>query len=435
MKFTVATYGTEGDTRPLAALCRALIDAGHEASLLADAATLHAARALGVPCAALSGDIRQALAPDEALGAIVGQRHGVQATAKALAAIANANTAAWMREVSAAAEGSDALIVSALASFVGLSVAEQLRIPAIGASMIPITPTRAFASPFLRPGVVPQYLNRASHTFVNNMIWRAFRRATNAARVEVCSLAPRRRNWTDHPMLYGVSRTLLPQPADWPEQALVCGQWAPSAGLGGPKGLDADWTPLAKLQAFLEAGEPPIYVGFGSMAGFDRERLMQAVTEAIGGLRALFYPGWSGIDTAALPSNFFVIGDTPHAWLFPRVSLVMHHGGAGTSHSATRAGKPSVVVPFAGDQFFWADRLRRLGVAAPAVDGRAPRKAEFSRAIEFALQGATRARAEELAAAMREEDGLHTAVTAIERWAAAGRELRAVGICPVNAHA
>ncbi|WP_206951007.1 glycosyltransferase [Trinickia acidisoli] len=427
MKFTVATYGTEGDTRPLAALCRALMDAGHGAHLLADAGTLHAARALGVPCAPLAGDIRQALSPGEALGAVVGKRGGAQATVKALAAVANANTGAWMREIKAAADGSDAIIVSALAAYVGLSVAEYWRIPAIGASMIPLTPTREFASSFLRPGIAPGFLNRASHTFVNGMIWRAFRRATNAARADVCALPPRRRNWTDQPMLYGVSRALLPQPADWPEHALVCGQWPMS--IGG----ETDWTPPDALAAFLEGGEVPIYVGFGSMAGFDRERLMRAVIEAIGGRRALFYPGWSGVDASALPSNFCVVGDTPHAWLFPRVSLVMHHGGAGTTHSATRAGKPSVVVPFAGDQPFWAERLRRLGIAAAPVDGNAPEAAAFARAIDFASQQATRERAEALGAEMRKENGLRTAVAAVERWAAAGQELRAVGICPVTA--
>ena len=428
MKFTVATYGTEGDTRPLAALCRALIDAGHEAQLLADRATLHAARALQVPCAPLSGDIRAAVAP-EALGPIVGKRGSARVAVKALASIANANTAAWMHEVRAAAEGSDAVIVSALASFVGLSVAEQLRIPAIGAAMIPITPTHDFASPFLRPGTVPGFLHRASHPFVNHMIWRAFRAATNKARVDVCALPPRRRGWTDHPVLYGVSRALLPQPADWPEHALVCGQWAAHAD-----GSDG-WAPAATLSAFLEAGEPPIYIGFGSMAGFDSHRLVRALVAAVDGRRAVFCPGWGGVDASELPSNFHVIGDTPHAWLFPRVSVVIHHGGAGTTHSATRAGKPSVVVPFAGDQFFWADRLHRLGIAAAAVDGNAPTAAAFARAIDFASLSATRARAEPLAAAMREEDGLGTAVAAIERLAAAGRELRSVGICPVNAHA
>jgi sterol 3beta-glucosyltransferase len=433
MKFTVATYGTEGDTRPLAALCRALIDAGHDARVLADRSTLHAARALGVPCAPLSGDIKQALDPGQALGAVIGKRGGAQATAKALAAIANANTAAWMAEVKAAAEDSDAIVVSALASFVGLSVAEHLRIPAIGASMIPITPTREFASPFLPPHAVPGLLNRLSHTFVNNMIWRAFRDATNQARVKVCALAPRKRNWTDHPMLYGVSRVLLPRPIDWPEQSVVCGQWTMPMHAAAADRADADWTPPAALSAFLEAGEPPIYIGFGSMSGFDRERMARALIEAIGERRALFYPGWSGLDTAMLPSNFHVIGDTPHGWLFPRVSVVIHHGGAGTTHSATRAGTPSVVVPFAGDQFFWAHRLHRLGAAAAPVSGKALTAPALAGAIDFALRPSARARAAELGQAMSEENGLRTAVSAIERWTEAGRELRAVGICPVNA--
>ncbi len=426
MKFTVVTYGTEGDTRPLAALCRALIDAGHDARLLADRATLHAAHALGVPCAPLSGDIKQALDPNEALGSIVGKRSGAQATARALASIAEAHTGAWMREVKAAAGQSDAIILSALASFVGLSVAECLRIPAIGASMIPITPTREFASPFLPPAIVPGFLNRASHTFVNAAIWRAFRRATNAARVEVCALAPRRRVWTDHPIVYGVSRALLPQPADWPERALVCGQWV------APE-VPADWTPPETLARFLAAGEPPIYAGFGSMAGFDRRHLVETLIEAIGGRRTVFYGGWSGIDTSELPSNFCVVGDTPHAWLFPRMSVAIHHGGAGTTHSATRAGAPSVVVPFAGDQLFWADRLNRLGAAAQPVDGKSLNAGALARAIDFASKPATRSRAAELGAAMRAEDGLRSAVAAIERWTAAGRELRSVGICPVTA--
>src|SRR5271165_450159 len=105
----------------------------------------------------------------------------------------------------------------------------------------------------------------------------------------------------------------------------------------------------------------PIYGGFGRLAGFEGRALLGEIIAAVAGRRALFYPGWSGVSAADLPANFLIIGDTPHAWLFPRTSLVIHHGGAGTTHSAARAGAASVVVPFAGDQFFWADRLRQAG--------------------------------------------------------------------------
>lgn len=406
MKFTVATYGTEGDTRPLAALCIALRAAGHQTHLLADAATLASARSAGIPATPLSGDIRQALAPGQALAAAVDRKGGFGQTTRALAAIANANVMDWMREIEAAAVDADALVVSGLAAFAGLSVGESLDIPVIGAGLIPISPTRAFASPFLPPALVPGMLNRFSHRAVNGLLWRAFRHTTNAARARVLALPPRQWVWTDHPMLYGVSPTLLPQPADWPDNARMCGQWE----LPAPA-----WTPPAALADFLAAGEPPIYIGFGSMAGFDRKRLAQVMIDAVGGRRTLFHPGWSGVDAGMLPDNFFIVGDTPHAWLFPRTAMAVHHGGSGTSHSAARAGIPSVVVPFAGDQPFWADRLHRLGIADRPVNGTRLDAKPLGRAIAYADRRDVRARAAELGGRMAAEDGTGMAIAAIEQ--------------------
>jgi sterol 3beta-glucosyltransferase len=401
VKLVVATYGTEGDTRPLAALTRALIDAGHAAHLLADAATLGSAATLGVPATGLPGDFRGVI---RASAELVGRGGGFSDTARTLAGLVNANSEAWLRAIVAAGEGCDAVILSGLASFVGLSAAEFFRVPAISAGLIPIAPTREFPSPFLPPALVPRWLNRASHRLVNRLLWRAFREATNMARATVCGLPARRELWEGHAMLFGVSPSLLPRPADWPTNALVSGQWLPPA---------ADWSPPPALGEFLAAEEPPIYVGFGSMAGFERRSLLREMVAAIAGRRALFYPGWSCVTQADLPDNFLVVGDTPHTWLFPRTSLAIHHGGAGTTHSAARAGIPSVVVPFAGDQTFWADRLRRAGVAPPSVPAKDLRATTLSRAIMLAQDDRTRARAAALGAVMRAEDGLRTTVAAI----------------------
>ncbi len=405
MKVIVATYGTEGDARPFAALCRGLIDAGHEARLLADAATLGSARALGVPTIPLAGDIRRALAADRDVGGVVAKGGGFNATARALAAIANANAESWLRTIVEVGEDCDAILAAGLAAFAGFSAAEVLGAKAIGAGMIPITPTAAFASPFLPPKWIPRVLNRASHAFVNAMLWKAFRIKTNAARARF-KLPPRKAVWADLPILYGVSPALLPAPADWPADVRLCGQWlARSAG----------WTPPPALENFLAAGDAPIYIGFGSMTGFDTRRLMDALIAALAGRRALFHAGWSGADPKALSGNVFAIGDTPHDWLFPRTAAVIHHGGSGTSHSATRAGAPSIVTPFAGDQFFWAERLRLAGVAPAAVDGRRPKGEAFARALDFAASAQARARARTLGERMRAEDGVTNAVAAIER--------------------
>ncbi|MDM0110832.1 glycosyltransferase [Variovorax sp. J22R133] len=411
MKIVVVTYGTEGDTRPLAALCRALMDAGHQVLLLADASTLGSATGLGIPSQALSGDIRTALQPKAKLSGSSGKKGGFTNAAKALAELANANTAAWMREVADATAGCDVIMASALAAFVALSVAEYRGIPAIGTGFIPITPTADFPSPFLPPGLVPRVLNRSSHRLVNELVWRTLRKTTNAARASVCGLPARAHVWTDHPMLYGVSPALIAQPQDWPPNALACGQWALP---------DPQWSPPPELEAFLASGEPPVYVGFGSMAGLDPHRTTEALIAAVDGRRALFYPGWSGVEPPSLPDNVFVVGDTPHTWLFPRTSMVVHHGGSGTSHSAARAGKPSVVVPFAGDQFFWADRLRRLGVADRPVNARKMDRSEIMRCIAFAERDEVRAQAIELGSRMSGEEGLGSAVLAVERLVAAG---------------
>ncbi|MFK4443425.1 sterol 3beta-glucosyltransferase [Caballeronia udeis] len=399
MKLLALTYGTEGDTRPLAMLCRALMDAGHEVTLLAEGTTLASARALGVPHAGLSGNMR-----DE-LTALVSSGKGVNATAAGLARIANANAHSWMQQTVQAATGCDGLIVSGLAAFVGLSVAEQLGIRAIGAGMIPISPTGVFGSPFLPPRWIPALLNRTSHHAVNGLLWHAFRKEINLARRSVLGLPPRQKIWTEHPMLYGVSPALVPEPRDWPAHTRLCGQWlAP----------EDSWAPPAALKAFLDAGEPPIYLGFGSMVGFDREAVLDAFMDAAEGRRVLVYPGWSGIPDRVLPDNFFIIEDTPHQWLFPRTSLVIHHSGSGTTHSACRAGVPSVVLPFAGDQFFWAHQLNRLGVAGHAVSTRKLDREKLKQAIRFAQRAETRERASALGQHMARETGTATAVAEIE---------------------
>jgi UDP:flavonoid glycosyltransferase YjiC (YdhE family) len=119
----------------------------------------------------------------------------------------------------------------------------------------------------------------------------------------------------------------------------------------------------ADLAAFLAEGDPPLYVGFGAASFVLRHKGIAEIIAAVDGRRALFYPGWSNIRSDSFPANFFVVGDTPHSWLFPLTSMVIHHCGAGTTHTAARAGVPSIGIPLGGDQPFWAGRLTRAGVA------------------------------------------------------------------------
>lgn len=131
---------------------------------------------------------------------------------------------------------------------------------------------------------------------------------------------------------------------------------------------DTDWTPPESLTTFLAAGSKPIYIGFGSIVVSDPEELTEIIIEAVkkADVRAILSKGWSGRSKATVvaeriyPDCIYAIEKIPHDWLFPQVAGVVHHGGAGTTAAGIRAGVPSLIKPFFGDQFFWADRLQEV---------------------------------------------------------------------------
>jgi sterol 3beta-glucosyltransferase len=415
LRIVALTFGTEGDTRPLVALCRGLLDAGHDVLLLGERSGQVYADALRVPFVALAGDMAAELR--SAPGAL--QRGDeFKHVARALATIATRHTAEWMRETLAQAKNADAIVCAGLAIYVGLSCAECLRIPAIGAGLQPMMPTRAFASPFLPPRRLPGFVNRVSHRLVLAMIWRAFREAINDARRDVAHQPPRRREWKDYPILFAISPTLVPRPPDWPARVSVTGHW------WSPP--DPHFVPDAGLEAFLAGGEAPVYVGFGSMAGFDRDRLLAAVLGALDGRRALLHTGWSGFGEGRLPGHVHRIGHVPHAWLFPRVGIVVHHGGSGTTHAAARAGVPSVVVPFAADQFFWAERLHRIGIAPEGLAYRDVTPSRLRERLAKAGENVMRERALEVGRSIAAERGVANAVARIDALLSPRRERKAI---------
>jgi len=180
MRILGLTYGTEGDTRPMVALCRGLLDAGHDVTLLAERSGASYAATVDVPFVPLAGDMAEAMR--SAAAGLTHRGADVHYVARTLAAIANADADAWMRATLEHARGADVMLAAGLAIYVGLSSAETLGIRVIGVGLQPMMPTRAFASPFLPALPLPGFLKRASHTLVLAMMWRSFRRAINDAR-------------------------------------------------------------------------------------------------------------------------------------------------------------------------------------------------------------------------------------------------------------
>lgn len=402
MRFSVVTVGSEGDTRPLAALCRGLLDHGHEVKLFADHSTLTLPRALGVPCEVLQGDVRSILPtadPHQKL-----RMSEVIGVVKALKAYIADNSASWLRVVGEDAGRSDAILFCSLALSIGCTLREELQKPAVGLALQPGAPTREFCSPGLRPMKLPGSLNRWTHKLMDRQLWSLFAESAPRARREVFGRTTTQRLAVDFPVLYGISNELVEQPTDWPAHHIICGHWYSRT---------IDWLPPGDLLEFM-GSEPPIYAGFGSPSAFVRAKALHALIAAVAGRRVVFSPGWSRIDRSALPNNFFIARDVPHEWLFPRVSLAIHHGGAGTTHTAARAGLPQVILPFGSDQFFWASRVRMRGAASKTSRRAAQNAGAIAKMIAFAQRDSTREKAKDLGQAMAREDGVRKAVSEIE---------------------
>lgn len=167
--------------------------------------------------------------------------------------------------------------------------------------------------------------------------------------------------------------------------------------------------PPPELESFLQAGPPPIYIGFGSIVVDDPDALTQNIFEAIriANVRAIVSQGWGdlGGSMRIIPPNVFMIGNCPHDWLFERVSCVVHHGGAGTTAAGIAAGKPTVVVPFFGDQHFWGSMMARSGAGPPPIPAEMLTASKLAAAIVFALKPAVLENASLLGQRIGEERG------------------------------
>jgi sterol 3beta-glucosyltransferase len=219
------------------------------------------------------------------------------------------------------------------------------------------------------------------------------------------------------PVLHGYSPEVSPRPRDWPNTAYITGYWFLDR-------LD-DWKPSKALRDFLDAGDAPVYVGFGSMSGRDPRRLTGIVIEALlkANVRGILSTGWGGLQADALPDSIFKIDNAPHDWLFPQVSAVVHHGGAGTTAAGLRSGRPTIICPFFGDQGYWGNRVRALGVGPAPLPQKKLTAEKLARALRTVVSDeAMRERAGSLGERIRGEDGLSNAVAIIEGTYGAARE-------------
>jgi sterol 3beta-glucosyltransferase len=207
------------------------------------------------------------------------------------------------------------------------------------------------------------------------------------------------------PVVYGFSPILLPRPTDWGDWLQVSGHWFLDSQPG--------WQPPLHLLNFLEAGKPPVYIGFGSMVDEQIENATRIVLGALHkfGLRGILLGGWGGLGAGDLPQTVLMLDSVPHDWLFQYVSAVVHHGGASTTATGLRFGRPTMIVPFFADQPFWGERVHRLGAGPKPIPFARLSVGNLANAIDQAVNDPiVRLSAASVGEKLRNEDGVGKAV-------------------------
>lgn len=299
-------------------------------------------------------------------------------------------------------------------SFAHVHCAEKLGIPLHIMFTMPYSPTQAFPHPLANiqaSNADPHLTNYISYAMIEVLSWQGLGDIINRFRAKCLGLDPISRMWAPGmlqrlkvPHTYCWSPALIPKPKDWNSLISISGFYFLN--------LASDYTPSPELQAFLDHGPPPVYIGFGSIVLDDpnamTELTFQAAKET--GQRVLLSKGWGGMgaDELHIPESVFMLGNVPHDWLFKHVSCVVHHGGAGTTAAGITAGRPTVVVPFFGDQPFWGAMVARAGAGPDPIPHKQLTAQKLANAINFCLKPESLTRAKELARKIAQERGDET---------------------------
>jgi UDP:flavonoid glycosyltransferase YjiC (YdhE family) len=420
MKIAIVTFGTHGDVQLFVALARGLQRVGHDVYIAAPSNFGAFVTQYGVPFRPFSVDTREIAQRPEIKRLVDSGKFSRFVRMRLLRrrhpVLDAVNLDAWNLTVDA-----EAMIFRAGAPPAAYSIARKRGIPSVEVMYVPLEPSAempAIAAGGRKPG--GRIFNWTMGHLTYQAFWRMFAPSANRFRQEVLGMPPlpfrgplREYARLGHPTFYAYSTILLPRPRDWRPDLHVVGYFF----LDEPPG----WQPSADLTAFLAKGAKPVFVGFGSMPTDHGAERLQVLLEALrrSGQRAVLQGGWGGLTgETALPQDVFPVGHTPYSWLFPRMAAAMHHGGAGTSSEALRAGIPSITLPHNFEQPYWAQRLHELGVSPKPIHVGRITTEGVTAAITAAVSDPIKRRAAEIGGKIRAEDGIGRAIQLFDEYVA-----------------
>ncbi|KST64418.1 glycosyltransferase [Mastigocoleus testarum] len=417
MQITILTLGSRGDVQPFIALGIGLHKAGHQIKIASPANFESEIRSHGLEFALISGNPEEDIKSPQAQ-ALLRTKNPIDFVRR-MGDLLKPVMEDVLLDSWQACQGTDAIIGGGF-PFWGFDIAEKLSIPFYYAYLTPSYPTMAFPHALTPPKLekLGGIYNRFTYTLLHQMFWLLFRQSINQFRNNILNLPPKsiwqnpfvRMENAKVTYTIGCSPFVTPKPANWSNRAHLTGYWF----------LDTSdsFIPPTDLVEFLKAGSPPVYIGFGSMAGEKAQKISEIALAALAKTqqRGIFLSGWGGIKNSDLPNTVFQIDNIPHSWLFPQMACIVHHGGAGTTAATFRAGVPGVIIPFFGDQPFWAYQAVKLGVSPAMIDRKNLTVDSLTRAITNAIENESiQKRAAVLGEKIRSEDGIAKVVEIFSR--------------------
>ncbi|HEX2945239.1 MAG TPA: glycosyltransferase [Clostridia bacterium] len=410
MKFGLITIGSQGDVEPFIALGNKLRSRGHQVRITTFRKFEQYIVSEGFEYSPLAGDAV------EVIRLLIGEHVSSFEYFRNLEKLLDPVKKEFLSDIEYACTGVDVVLYSLLGS-VAWHVLEKKNIPCFRVSFCPIDPTGEFPAMSAPDLPLGSLYNR--FTFAcGDLLWANFtRRMLNSWRkemglkeIQALRFPYRSMHGRPLPTLYAYSTLVAPKPREWDENKYVTGYWI--------RGIKDNWKPDKELTNFLNEGPKPVYIGFGSAVGGSFEQAFDIVMQSLKltKVRAVLSSGWGNLKGYNLPDSVLQIGNVPHEWLFRNVSAVIHHGGAGTTAAGLRAGVPTIIVPFGGDQPYWGNCIDKLGVGPKPILRRQLNVERLSDAITGACNNPGMiAAADKLGQQLRREDGAENAVSIMER--------------------
>jgi UDP:flavonoid glycosyltransferase YjiC (YdhE family) len=407
VNYSLIAFGTRGDVQPYLALAHGLRAAGHSVRLAAGRNFREWIEREGIAFAPIDLDIQEMMRSPDGVRWVEGSRlFTMQHMRRLFRPVAAVVTEGAL----AACEGADVVVGSFTTDWAGSAIAEKIGARYVSGLLQPMRTSRA-GSATLIPAVARRVsvLNEGMGRVAMRMLFAVFREEVSALRrrlgLSTIDAAGFERWMYETSTLFAFSEHVTPRPADYPSTWHLTGYWFHD---------EPDWVPDDALAKFLEHERAPVYVGFGSMTDSDARATTEKILRAqrTSGVRIVLYGGWAGIRPQDAPPDVHVLlRGAPHLRLFPRMAGVVHHGGAGTTGAAVRAGVPQFVVPHFADQPYWGRRVHELGVALRPIDKLRLSEQALAQSLRALVDDESlRANARALGERVRAEDGVARAV-------------------------